>query len=111
MLLQHQIVSRKTPADGRLEILPDTAGRIAELDRDFTVHGAGPAAPGRLETMKCTCGKRAAGEHLHHFLASDALRMLRAGSAVAISLDPQRAVVHIRPATAPNSGPRDPDAD
>jgi len=44
-----------------------------------------------LHEMSCTCGKAAdSGQHLHHFVESDALRSLEPGTDVRVELDDDR---------------------
>ena len=77
MLIEHRIVSRKTPLDGRLEISESTALHLEPLGETFrvrTAHGDGEA---RLHVMTCTCAKSGStGQHVHHFVESDVLRAL-----------------------------------
>jgi hypothetical protein len=88
MLIEQRTVSRKTPLDGKLEISDAAAAQLAALGASFplrTVHGA---SSGRLVEMSCTCAKGAAsGQHLHHFIESDALRALEANSEVRVEID------------------------
>lgn len=91
MLIEHRIVSRKTPLDGRLEISESTAARLEPLGTTFPVHTARAAGEARLHTMTCTCAKSATtGQHVHHFVESDVLRALEPGSSVRLELDSAR---------------------
>jgi hypothetical protein len=91
MLIEHRIVSRKTPLDGRLEISESTALHLEPLGATFwvrTVHGDGEA---RLYEMTCTCAKSdSTGQHVHHFVESDVLRALEPGASVRLELDSAR---------------------
>ena len=98
MLLETRVVSRKTPLDGRLEISEAAAARVAELGEGFAVAALGAESPGRLETLACTCGKRAGG-HIHHFLASPPLKGLAEGSEVQLVLDRDRRTLAVLPTT------------
>lgn len=94
MLLETRVVSRKTPGDGRLEITPESARRLAPWGDALPVRvGDAVEARGdaRLTAMACTCekggGSDGAGSgHQHHFLASDLFRALAPGETVAIEL-------------------------
>jgi hypothetical protein len=77
-LLERRAVSRKTPGDGRLEIAPASAARLRLTGATIEVEYAGRRAPGRLETMACSCAK-AGGPHEHHFVSSELLKALRPG--------------------------------
>lgn len=88
MLLEQCTVSRKTPLDGKLEISPDAAQRLALLGTDLplplTAPGGGVA---RLTSMECTCQKAAGGRHVHHFIESSSFRALTPGTTVRLELD------------------------
>jgi hypothetical protein len=87
VLLEIRTVSPKTPRDGKLEILPETADRLARLGADFPLHIAGGTSSARLSTMACTCAKGAGATHVHSFLESVLLKVLRPGTQVRIEFD------------------------
>jgi len=96
MLLEIRTVSRKTPADGRLEITPESARRLSPFAAHLTVRvGDDEVTRGevQLTAMSCTCDKGGGGAggaggagHEHHFLASDLFRALSPGETVVIEL-------------------------
>ena len=75
-LLERVVVSRKTPADGRLMISAPSAARLASAGVAMAVEYAGRRAPARLVSIACSCGKGPAGEHVHHFVESPLLAEL-----------------------------------
>ena len=99
MVLEVREVSRKTAADGRLEISEATARRLTSLDehRDGS-RGASPEPillvaldrlrdVGTLVAMTCTCDKGGgASGHTHHFVQSPLFRALPAGETVVMEL-------------------------
>ena len=87
MLLERRIVSRKTPLDGKLEISPDVAARLAGLGDDFALASAGRTGRARLESMTCSCAKGAGSGHVHHFVESPLLTALAPESVVRLELD------------------------
>ena len=97
MLLEHQPVSRKTPLDGKLEISPVAAARIAALGVEFSVASAGREDSGRLQSAACTCARGAGDRHVHHFVESPLLRQLTPGTEVRVELDEDRRAVRIDP--------------
>jgi hypothetical protein len=99
VLLERREVGRKTPLDGRLELTPESAARLAPVGAEFGVVARGIEGVGRLETMACTCGRSGSpgATHLHHFAASPLFRELSAGDAVRIELDEGRGVLVVRP--------------
>lgn len=91
MLIERRTVSRKTPFDGKLEISAATAAKLQTLGASFLLRTASGEGRARLHEMTCTCTKAgASGQHLHHFVESDALRALAAGSDVRVELDDDR---------------------
>jgi hypothetical protein len=97
-LIAQQSVSRKTPLDGRLEISPTAAERLAAIGAELRVRSAGNEASARLHALPCTCGEGAEGSHLHHFLESPVLRDLVPGSEVRLELDQAATLVQVEPA-------------
>lgn len=93
MLLQQALVSRKTPLDGRLEILAAVADRLSDAG-PLTVLVGGLEAEGRVEEMACTCAK-AGGAHTHHFLSSPALMTLAPGANVSLTIDLDEGIVQV----------------
>jgi len=85
-LLERRTVSRKTPGDGRLEISPAAADRLRAGAPALEVEYDGRRAPGRVESMECTCQK-ATGAHEHHFVASELLKDLRASIEVELLVE------------------------
>lgn len=99
MLLEQRPVSRKTPLDGKLEISPDAAARLAALGDEFPLASGGQEGRGRLHSMTCSCAKAAAtGSHLHYFVESPLLTGLVPGSEVRVELDEERAALRVEPA-------------
>ena len=95
MLLDQRAVSRKTPLDGKLEVSPEAAARLAALGEEFALVSGGREERGRVERMACACAKGAEGGHVHHFVASPALRALEPGSEVRVELDEARGTVRV----------------
>ena len=89
------VVSRKTPLDGRLEIPESLAHRLLATDEPLIVSIPGAQADVRVEEMPCTCAKGAGGNHIHHFLAADALKSLPAGANVNLVVDVDEGSVRI----------------
>ena len=87
MLHLQVVVSRKTALDGRLEIPESLAHRLTANEVPMTVSIPGGQADVRVEEMACTCAKGAGGNHIHHFLAADALKSLPAGANVNLVVD------------------------
>ena len=97
VLLDQRAVSRKTPLDGKHEISPEAAARLAGLGEEFALVTGGRAERGRLERMACTCAKGAGSGHVHHFVASPALRALAPGREVRVELDAEAGAVRVEP--------------
>lgn len=93
MLLQQAVVSRKTPLDGRLEILAAVADRLSDAG-PLTVLVGGLEEEGRVEEMACTCAK-AGGSHTHHFISSPALMTLIPGANVSLTIDVDAGTVQV----------------
>ena len=98
MLIEHRLVSRKTPLDGRLEISYDAATRLSSLGDEFPIRAASDVGVARVEAMSCTCEKGQGGQHVHHFVESAILRALLPGSEVSVEIDGATAVVRSEPA-------------
>ena len=98
MLLEQRSVSRKTPLDGKLEISPEAAARLAAIGAEFPLASAGRAGRGRLESLACTCAKGTGASHVHHFVESPLLRALAPGAEVRVELDEDRGAVRIEAA-------------
>jgi hypothetical protein len=81
------VVSRKTPLDGRLEIPESLAHRLITSDAPLVVSIPGAQEEVRVEEMPCTCAKGAGGNHVHHFLAAEALKSLPVGANVNLAVD------------------------
>jgi hypothetical protein len=91
VLIEHRLVSRKTPLDGRLEISASTVAQLEPLGPSFRVRTAAGEGDARLHEMSCTCGKsETTGQHVHHFVESDVLRALEPGARVRLELDSAR---------------------
>ena len=89
-------VSRKTPLDGRLEITASLADRLLALETPLTVSLGGANETVHVEEMPCTCTKSAStGQHIHHFLTSDALKALAPETNVSLAVDVDRGHVLI----------------
>lgn len=84
--LERTKVSRKTPKDGRLEILPATEATLRSASANLRVIVGDEEAQGSVETMPCGCAKGSAG-HAHSFVKADVLKALRPESTVRLSLD------------------------
>ena len=89
------VVSRKTVLDGRLEIPESLAHRLTANEVPLTMSVPGGEAEVRVEEMACTCAKGAGGNHVHHFLAADALKALPAGANVNLAVDVDEGLVRI----------------
>ncbi len=94
-LLSRTTVSRKTPVDGRLEILESLADRLSTAGGSLTVLLGGDESSAAVEEMACTCAKGQNGDHVHHFLASEILKSLPVGANVSLTIDLDRGDVHI----------------
>ena len=86
MFLERRTVSRKTPADGRLEISSATAARMRAVPTALEIEYDGERAPGRIEQMECGCAK-ASGSHAHHFVVGGLLRQLEPATDVELHLE------------------------
>jgi hypothetical protein len=86
MFLERQTVSRKTPGDGKLEISAGAAERLRAAANTLEIELGELRAPGRVETMACTCQK-VGSAHEHHFVTSELLKTLRAASQVDLHVD------------------------
>ena len=86
MFLERQTVSRKTPGDGKLEISAGAAERLRAAASTLEIELGELRAPGRVETMACTCQK-VGQAHEHHFVTSELLKTLHAASQVDVHLD------------------------
>ena len=95
MLLERRTVSRKTPRDGRLEITPESAARLAALGAEFALASGGETGRGRLEAMPCGCAKGAGGGHVHHFVESPLLMALVPETTVLVELDDRTGTVRV----------------
>ena len=94
-LLERRTVSRKTPRDGRLEITPESAERLAALGDDFALASGGTAGRARLHTMPCGCAKGASSGHVHHFVESPLLMALVPETSVLIELEEATETVRV----------------
>jgi hypothetical protein len=72
MFEERRTVSRKTPADGKLEVSPEAARRLPAAAR-FPLTLDGEAGEGSLVSFPCTCR---AEPHLHYFIEGEMLRAL-----------------------------------
>ena len=98
MFLERRTVSRKTPADGKLEISRITADAVTPIGSRLTVEWDGRAAAAALVMMTCTCAKGAGGQHEHVFLQSDLFRTLETGAEVDLTLHQDMHRVAVTPA-------------
>lgn len=101
VLLERRVVGRKTPKDGRLELLAASADRLEALGEGFTVLALGRQAAGRIEAMACTCGKGGNTPdqpHVHRFAVCPLFQELTAGAEVCIELIEERAALRVEPA-------------
>jgi len=89
------VVSRKTPLDGRLEIPESLAHRLITSDAPLVVSIPGAQEAVRVEEMPCACAKGAGGNHVHHFLAAEALKSLPVGANVNLAVDVDEGSVRI----------------
>lgn len=99
MLLEQRSVSHKTPLDGKLEISPAVASRLATLGAELMVASGGREQRARLEAMTCACEKGRAmngGEpHTHHFVEAPILKELAPGADIRLDLDETRPLLRI----------------
>jgi hypothetical protein len=87
LLLETRAVSAKTPRDGKLEVAPETAERLALFGRDFPLETPAASGRARLGTMACTCAKGKGATHIHHFVESVLLMALVPGTLVRIEIE------------------------
>jgi hypothetical protein len=97
MLLEHCTVSRKTPLDGKLEITPEAAARLAPFGPELALVSAERQGTAQLSALACTCAKGAGGRHVHHFVESPLLRALIPGALVSVDLDEQERRLRVEP--------------
>ena len=97
MLLEIRIVSRKTPADGKLEITSQTARRLQLFGERVRVRVGVESGEGALTAMTCTCAKGEGADHEHHFLSSELFRTLAPEETVVLELDANGEVEVARP--------------
>jgi hypothetical protein len=97
MLLETRTISPKTARDGKLEVSPDVASRVAVLGEEFTVETPEGRGVGRATSMTCTCAKGAGAGHVHHFVESPLFQALPAGAEVRLELEETRGalIVHV----------------
>lgn len=86
MHLERRTVSRKTPRDGKLEISPNAAQRLAPLGSELRAEWQGEEGPAAIVRMQCTCGS-GGGQHEHHFLESALFRTLPVGEDIDLSIE------------------------
>jgi hypothetical protein len=103
MLLERTLVSRKTPLDGKLEVTAETAARLAAVGDALAVVVQGATGNARVESMTCTCAKRAGERHVHHFVESPILKSLVAGSEVRLELTLDSATLRIESLMQPQT--------
>jgi hypothetical protein len=84
--IERRTVSRKTPGDGKLEITKVAAERLEPLGAEFSLVVDDVAGGGTLASMPCTC-RGGDKPHVHHFVESELLRSLAAGSEVDLFLE------------------------
>jgi len=84
--IERRTVSRKTPADGKLEITKVAAGRLESLGARFPLVVDDRTGTAALGTMPCTC-RGHDKPHVHYFVESELLRSLTAGNEVDLLLD------------------------
>lgn len=94
------VVSRKTPADGRLEIPESLADRLSASENPLVVSLPGSEFDVRVEAMACTCAKGAGGNHRHYFLSAEALKALPPGANVNLVIDVDEGLVRIEVASS-----------
>jgi hypothetical protein len=94
---ERQVVSRKTPLDGRLEISEGAALQLSELGDAVALRCQGREATAGLSSLRCTCAKGAGAGHVHHFVESDVLRALLPGTEVRVVFDADRGKLEIEP--------------
>ncbi len=88
MLVFTTMVSRKTPIDGRLEITASLAERLLSLNTPLSVSVGGADESVGVEEMPCMCTKASStGQHVHHFLSSEALKSLVPETKVIVEVD------------------------
>ena len=101
MYLERRTVSRKTPGDGRLEITKQAALRIQQLGRPFAIEIAGQSAGCTIHTFECTC-RGPDNRHVHYFLESEPLKVLKPDSKIDLELDEAANRVVLRQAAPEN---------
>jgi hypothetical protein len=91
-------VSRKTSADGKIEISPRLATSIEEISVGLTIVLDGKRGRGRITSLTCSCGGAGTdGEHVHHFLESDLFRELPPEQDVLVEVIRDAATVLVSP--------------
>ena len=78
MILEVREVSRKTPADGRLEVTEATFRRLS-IERELRAIVDDEQSAAMLERIACTCEAGHGGAHAHHFVRADVFRKLTPG--------------------------------
>jgi hypothetical protein len=97
VLLEIRVVSRKTPADGKLEITLHTARRLQRLREPLRVRVGDERGDGRVAAMTCTCAKGDGAAHEHHFLSSELFRELTPDETVVLELGDNDEILVARP--------------
>lgn len=88
--IDEQVVSRKTPNDGRLEISAQAAARLEALGTGLRVASDGLESAARIHAMACTCAKGEGSGHRHYFIESELLRALVPNTSVRVAMDDAR---------------------
>jgi hypothetical protein len=89
--VEHTVVGRKTPGDGKLEVSPALADALGGEGAPIQVRLATTEIRGTVEIMECTCAKAgASGKHEHHFVQCDAFRDLPVGAELVLSAEPSK---------------------
>jgi hypothetical protein len=96
MLLERRTISRKTPADGRLEITKRAAAKCEALGPSFHVELGDIRDRARLGTMACAC-RGVEHPHVHYFIESEAFKELVPGAEVDLELDAARKTIRVAP--------------
>ena len=86
--VEHAVVGRKTPGDGKLEVSAALAHALGGHHASIDVRMTSNHQSGAVEIMECTCAKAgASGKHEHHFVQCDGFRALPVGTELILRAD------------------------
>ena len=92
--VEHAVVGRKTPGDGKLEISQAFASALGGDQAALVFRVDDLDAPGSVNVLACTCEKAgASGKHEHYFVQCDAFRELPVGTPLRLAADGTKVAV------------------